>query len=132
MLLRRIAPSAPTGAIGSITPTPALSATTSQPSTEGSPSTSCISPWILDSGASFHMTSDRTCLSAICPSPIPLIVQTTNGSSLLIVGHGTLSSSSFHVPSVCYVPKLTMQLFSAGQLTDHGCRVILDSNSCCV
>ena len=25
-----------------------------------------------------------------------------------------------------------MQLISAGQLTDHGCRVILDSDSCCI
>jgi hypothetical protein len=28
---------------------------------------------------------------------------------LLVVGHGTLSSSSFHVPSVSYVPGLTTQ-----------------------
>ena len=41
-------------------------------------------------------------------------------------------SFSFHVPAVSYVPKLTMQLISAGQLTDHGCRVILDSDSCCI
>ena len=41
-------------------------------------------------------------------------------------------SPSFHVPVVSYVPKLTMQLISAGQLTDHGCRVILDSDSCCI
>ena len=25
-----------------------------------------------------------------------------------------------------------MQLISAGQLTDHGCHVILDSDSCCI
>ena len=41
-------------------------------------------------------------------------------------------SPSFHVPAVSYVPKLTMQLISAGQLTDHGCRVILDSDSYCI
>ena len=41
-------------------------------------------------------------------------------------------SPSFHVPDVSYVLKLTMQLISAGQLTDHGCRVILDSDSCCI
>ena len=41
-------------------------------------------------------------------------------------------SPSFHVPAVSYVPKLTIQLISAGQLTDHGCRVILDSDSCCI
>jgi hypothetical protein len=25
-----------------------------------------------------------------------------------------------------------MQLLSAGQITDHGCHIILESNSCCV
>ena len=41
-------------------------------------------------------------------------------------------SPSFHVPAISYVLKLTMQLISAGQLTDHGCRVILDSDSSCI
>ena len=53
-----------------------------------------------------------------------------DGSSLS--GQGTLLSPSFHVPVVSYVSKLTVQLISAGQLTDHGCRVILDSDSCCI
>ena len=75
------------------------------------------------------MTSDSTCLSSICSPSIPLTIQTADGSSLSVVGRGTLSSS-FHVPNVSYVPDLTMQLISAGQLTDHGCRVILDSDSC--
>jgi hypothetical protein len=67
---------------------------------------------------------DHTCLSSICCPSIPLTVQTVDGSPLSVVGSGTLSSSSFHVPNVSYVPNLTMQLISAGQLIDHGCRVI--------
>jgi hypothetical protein len=81
------------------------------------------------SGASFHMTPDSTSLSSICSHSIPLTVQTVDGSPLSVVGRGTLSSS-FHVPNVSYVPDLTMQLISVGQFTDHGCRVILDSDSC--
>jgi hypothetical protein len=54
MLLRCLATSAPIGAVGSVTPAPALSST-SQSSIWKPPSTSCILPWILDSGASFHM-----------------------------------------------------------------------------
>jgi hypothetical protein len=64
--------------------------------------------------------------------PSPLTVQTADGTSLSVAARGTLSTSSFHVPAVSHVPKLTMQLLSAGQLTDLGCRVILDSDSCCV
>ncbi|CAM8957527.1 unnamed protein product [Rhodiola kirilowii] len=54
------------------------------------------------------------------------------GTSLSVVGRGTLSSSSNSVPLVSFVPKLAMQHISAGQLTDHGCCIILDSDSCCV
>jgi hypothetical protein len=75
------------------------------------------------------MTPNSARLSSICSPSIPLTVQTVDGSPLSIVGHGILSSSSFHVPNVSYVPDLTMQLISTGQLTDHGCRVILDSDS---
>ena len=97
-----------------------------------SQSSSGTFPWILDSGASFYMTPDRTSLSSISTPSIPITVQTADGSSLSVAGQGTLSSPSFHVPAVSYVPKLTMQLISAGQLTDHGCRVILDSDSYCI
>jgi len=78
------------------------------------------------------MTPDRTSLSSISTPSIPITVQTADGSSLSVAGQGTLLSPSFHVPAVSYIPKLTMQLISAGQLTGHGCRVILDSDSCCI
>ena len=31
---------------------------------------------------------------------------------------------------VSHVLNLTVQLMSAGQITDHGCRIILESDSC--
>lgn len=34
--------------------------------------------------------------------------------------------------SVSRVPKLTMQLLSVGQITDRGCRIILEADSYCV
>jgi len=132
MLLRWLAPSVPAGAASSVTPVsaPLVSAAASQSSTGEPPFTSGTLPWILDSGASFHITSDCTSLSSIRPLSTSITVQTADGSTLPVLGHGTLLSSSFHVPIVSYVPNLTMQLISAGQLTDHGCRVIFDSDSC--
>ena len=62
----------------------------------------------------------------------PLVVRTAAGTSLPVTGWGVLSTSSFHVPTVSHVPSLTMQLMSAGQITNHGCRIILESDSCCV
>ena len=90
------------------------------------------SQWFLDSGASFHMTPDPTQLSFLSSLDHPLVVQTADGTSLPVTGRGVLSTSSFHVPTVSHVPNLTMQLMSAGQITDHGCRIILESDSCCV
>jgi hypothetical protein len=37
---------------------------------------------------------------------------------------------TLHIPDVSLVPNLTMQLMSAGQITDHDCRVILDPDFC--
>jgi hypothetical protein len=127
LVLRHRRCSCYSGAAGSVTQSSAQSdAATASQSSLGT------LPCILDSGASFHMTPDRTSLSSISPSSLPITVQTADGSSLSVAGQGTLLSPSFHVPAVSYVPKLTMQLISAGQLTDHGCRVILDSDSCCI
>jgi hypothetical protein len=96
------------------------------------PPSGISSKWFLDSGASFHMTPDSSRLASLSPVDPPPIVQTADGTSLPVVGRGVLSTSSFHVPTVSHVPQLTMQLMSAGQITDHGCRIILESDSCCV
>ena len=122
-LFRRLAASASSSAQGSV-----ANASGSTPP----PPPGISSPWFLDSGASFHMTPDSTCLTSLSPPDTPLRVQTADGTSLPVVGRGTLSTSSFHVSTVSHVPKLTMQLMSAGQITDHGCRVILEADSCCV
>jgi hypothetical protein len=105
MLLRRLTTSATTGSVGSAVPG-------SSSSTEGPSSASGTVPWNLDSGASFHMTHDRSSLSSICSPLVPTTVHTADGTPLAVVGRGTLSTSSFSVPAVSYVPKLAMQLMS--------------------
>jgi hypothetical protein len=88
-----------------------------------------MSPWYLDSGASFHMTSTSSILSALRSLVSPVRVITADGTSLPVSSRGTLSTSSFSVPDVSHVPSLKMNLFSASQLTDSGCRIILDADS---
>jgi histone deacetylase 1/2 len=90
------------------------------------------SPWYLDSGASFHMTSESSILSALRSLISPVRVVTADGTSIPVSSTGTLSTPSFSVPDVSHVPRLQMNLFSASQLTDSGCRVILDAESCAV
>jgi hypothetical protein len=48
---------------------------------------------------------------------------------LLVMALFTLPNFMCHVS---HVPQLHLQLFSADQITDHGCRVILDSDTCSI
>jgi hypothetical protein len=76
------------------------------------------------------MTPHSAHLSTLRPSYHHCIVHIADGSPLSVVGQDTLCSGSFHVLGVSLVPDLTMQLMSAGQITDHDCRVILDPDFC--
>ncbi|XP_073359353.1 uncharacterized protein [Aegilops tauschii subsp. strangulata] len=89
------------------------------------------SPWVLDSGASFHMSSHSSTLSSLRSLDSPVHVFTADGTPLSVASRGHLSTP-YSVPDVAHVPRLTMNLFSAGQLTDSGCHVILDVDSCSV
>ena len=111
-----------TGTAGSVTDSFGIAAPPS--STQ-----SGTSSWVLDSGASFHMTFDSSTLSSLQPLDSPISVLTADGTPLPVSSRGTLSTSSFFVPDISHVPRLTMNLFSACQLTDSGCRVILDDDS---
>jgi hypothetical protein len=90
MLLRHLAASTSSGAIGSMTQASALtgSATASQSSTLESPSTPSPGtyPWYLDSGASFHMTPQSAHLSSLHLSYRHCIVHTADGSPLSVAG----------------------------------------------
>jgi hypothetical protein len=134
MLFHRLVASTSTGVVGTVTQPSSLtgSATASQSSALGPH----IAPfpgtyyWYLDSDASFYMTTHSAHLSSLRPSYRHCIVHTVDGSSLSVAGHDTLSSDSFHVPDVFFIPDLTMQLMSAGQIADHDCHVILDPDVC--
>jgi hypothetical protein len=78
------------------------------------------------------MTSDSSILSALRSLFSPVNVLTADGTSLPVSSRGTLPTSSFSVPNISHVPRLKMNLFSASQLTDSGCRVILDADSCAI
>jgi hypothetical protein len=73
------------------------------------------------------MTHDSTHLGSLSSLPSPVSIKTADDTPLLVVSHDTLRTTYFHVLSVSHVPQLHLQLFSVGQITDHGCCVILDS-----
>jgi hypothetical protein len=82
-------------------------------STVGTPSS-----WVLDSGASFHVTSDQSQLVACKPVTDATSIQTADGTSCHITHQGSLCNNYFSVPNVSYVPQLSMNLLSVGQVTD--------------
>jgi hypothetical protein len=64
---------------------------------------------VLDSGDSFHITSDSSIMSSHRPLDSPLSVVTADGTPLFVSSRGTLStSSSSYVPAISHVPRLTM------------------------
>ena len=113
-----------TGTVGSVT---GASSDERPPFTQ-----SGTSPWVLDSGASFHMSFDSSILSSHRSLYFPINVLTADGTPLPVASRVILATSSFYVPDVSHVPHHTMNLFSAVQLTDSGCCVILDVDSCTI
>ena len=76
------------------------------------PSTqSGTSRWVLDSGASFHISSDSSALSSLRSLDSPINVLTADGTPLSVAGRGNLTTPTFSVPDVSHVPRLTMNLF---------------------
>ena len=78
------------------------------------------------------MTYDSSTLTSVRLVEYYVRVLTADGTPLHVASRGTLSTSSFHVPSVSHVPRLTMQIFSGSQIVDSTCRVILDYDLCSV
>ena len=88
--------------------------------------------WVLDSGASFHVTSDQSELASCKPVVDGASVQTADGTSCHITHQGSICNSRFSVPNISFVPQLSMNLLSVGQIADHNCFVGFDDSSCFV
>ncbi|OEL34059.1 hypothetical protein BAE44_0004923, partial [Dichanthelium oligosanthes] len=86
--------------------------------------------WVLDLGASFHMTSNSSRLDSCQPITNTCCVQTADGNLCTVTHQGNLITSQFAVSDVALVPKLSMNLISIGQLADLNCVIGYDDTSC--
>uniref|UniRef100_A0A1S8ADA3 Uncharacterized protein n=1 Tax=Citrus limon TaxID=2708 RepID=A0A1S8ADA3_CITLI len=88
--------------------------------------------WILDSGATDHMTGNSQLFSSYIPCAGNQKVKIANGSLATVAGKGTITiSPSLVLKNVLHVPHLSYNLLSISKLTfDHNCQVIFQS-SCC-
>jgi hypothetical protein len=85
--------------------------------------------WVLDSGASFHVTSNKAHLIACKQTVDGTTIHTADGTSCH-VSHGGTFSSHFYVPDISLVPQLSMNLLFVGQIADMNCFVGFDDSSC--
>ena len=78
------------------------------------------------------MTSDHSQLDDCQAVHNGASVQTADGTYCPITSHGSLSTPHFSVPNVSFVPQLSMNLLSVGQITDQNCFIGFYDSSCFV
>jgi hypothetical protein len=86
--------------------------------------------WVLDSGASFHVTSNKTQLIDHKQIVYGTTIRTTDGASCHVTHQGSFSSPYFYGPDISLVPQLSMNLLSVGQIADMNCFIGFDDLSC--
>lgn len=93
-----------------------------------SPSTS----WIVDSGASEHMTGDKSLFSTYTPCQDYHTIRIANGSHSKVAGTGTIYlSRNLILHSVLFVPDLDCNLISVSRINrDLHCETKFFSTSC--
>ncbi|KAL5843832.1 hypothetical protein ACOSQ4_009790 [Xanthoceras sorbifolium] len=92
--------------------------------------------WYLDSGASNHMCGDQTLFSELDDS-FRSTVKLGDNSKLPVLGKGTIhirnsTNSHISISHVFYVPDLTSNLLSAGQLQENDFEIIIKKGICCL
>jgi len=109
-----------------------------QSSTTPSLSTACISqsteshnPWIIDSGASDHISGNISLFSPLSFPKTSHFITLANGSKVASQGIGQVSlSPSLDLKFVLFVPECPFSLISLSQLTKSlNCSVTFDANS---
>ena len=94
-----------------------------------SSSTNIDSGWLVDSGASRHMTGDRRALTSYRKKKFITQVELGDDSTYKIEGVGStslqlVSGMVLHIDDILYVPSLTKNLLSVVGLEDKGYRVL--------
>jgi hypothetical protein len=77
------------------------------------------------------VTSDQSQLVSSTPITEDASVQTADGTLCHITHKGSLCTPQFTIPNIFFVHGLSMNLLSAGQITDQNCFVGFD-DSCFV
>lgn len=97
--------------------------------------------WIIDSGATCHMTHDRTLMRNIVELSKPVEVQLGDGKVLNATARGTVilytvlsdeKEKRCYLQDVLFVPKLSYSLLSVPKATGAGLKVSFDDSECMI
>ena len=85
--------------------------------------------WIMDSGATKHMSGDEECFQQINREPIQDYIEVANEQKVPILGKGKVTlwgkgtKTSINLHDVLYAPGLSRNLFSISTVIKKGCTV---------
>ena len=85
--------------------------------------------WVIDSGATDHMSNKLTNFDDFCVSPTPVYVSVANGKGAAVKGKGKMKLVSSTIESdVLYIPSFPFQLLSVKRITTVlNCEVVFSS-----
>jgi hypothetical protein len=91
--------------------------------------------WYLDSGASCHMTHNKDTFHTLEKRNFPGSIITANNAALPIMGKG-MTKIDLNIPvkieDVCYVPGLSSNLLSVGEMTKKGNEILFKDDKCMI
>ena len=87
--------------------------------------------WLIDSGASSHMTSNKTLFETFRHLPSPIEVELADDSLIQATGTGDVllqfsNTKSLRLKNVLYVPELSANLISISRIVRFGHHVVFD------
>ncbi|KAE8670892.1 APO protein 3 [Hibiscus syriacus] len=88
--------------------------------------------WIIDSGASDHMTGNIDLLEEYSESSLSASIKIEDGSLTTVKGSGSVTlNKNLLLQNVLYVPRLACNLLSVNKLIkDFGCNVVFGTGGC--
>ncbi|XP_019256390.1 PREDICTED: uncharacterized protein LOC109234787 [Nicotiana attenuata] len=104
----------------------------SSPSTSSLMGSANFAVWIIDSGASDHMTSTKSLLFNVQTLPVPYLVSLPNGYKVKVTNIGSLALlPDLILHNVLYVPSFQYNLISVYKLLSHSDDMVQFTKAAC-